>query len=331
MSSSTGRHDDWRGSRGERDGRGSAIDQMGARVNGGSMDEAEYRPRPRTATAPQPDRHHSSRSNHPPTARYPSGASTSSNRMESGAMRRDRGRRATDVASTNAPYDRRNRGSSAKRGRPNTAASSVPAAPPMLDASPMPGHAGHAAQPFPHRGDGNPKRKKGVELETDPVRLAARQKKIDYGKNTTAYDAYLRAIPKYVILCEWASGRVWEKLSGKTEDCDRGEVYFSDGACPSRFRTGHTYVAAPNTQSRLRSCHHYNIHTRTHAWARPRSTPIPTLHKLNLMDYILQAQEVRIPSADTRQVRTFEQATFRRESEGTWRASVPHSSDTAHI
>eukprot|EP00037_Helgoeca_nana_P007091 m.64890 g.64890 ORF g.64890 m.64890 type:complete len:311 (-) comp17924_c0_seq2:180-1112(-) len=197
MSSSTGRHDDWRGSRGERDGRGSAIDQMGARVNGGSMDEAEYRPRPRTATAPQPDRHHSSRSNHPPTARYPSGASTSSNRMESGAMRRDRGRRATDVASTNAPYDRRNRGSSAKRGRPNTAASSVPAAPPMLDASPMPGHAGHAAQPFPHRGDGNPKRKKGVELETDPVRLAARQKKIDYGKNTTAYDAYLRAIPKH--------------------------------------------------------------------------------------------------------------------------------------
>ncbi|CAM9747870.1 unnamed protein product, partial [Choristocarpus tenellus] len=34
------------------------------------------------------------------------------------------------------------------------------------------------------------------DKETDPRRLAQRQKQIDYGKNTLGYDIYVATVPK---------------------------------------------------------------------------------------------------------------------------------------
>jgi uncharacterized spore protein YtfJ len=41
----------------------------------------------------------------------------------------------------------------------------------------------------------------GGGVETDPARLAQRQKQIAFGKNTPAYRNYVKLVPKCVLVC----------------------------------------------------------------------------------------------------------------------------------
>lgn len=49
------------------------------------------------------------------------------------------------------------------------------------------------------RRQGQKGKRNKVEMESDPAILARRQKQIDFGKNTIAYDNYIQTVPKYVI------------------------------------------------------------------------------------------------------------------------------------
>lgn len=63
-----------------------------------------------------------------------------------------------------------------------------------------------------------------IERETDPVRLALRQKQIDYGRNTRGYDQYSLLKPRYY--------------------CYINVIYSLGGPCGQRMIHGHLIRAA---------------------------------------------------------------------------------------
>ncbi|KAF0684115.1 Aste57867_23902 [Aphanomyces stellatus] len=105
------------------------------------------------------------------------------------------------------------------------------------------------------------------QKETDPHKLAQRQKQIDFGKNTIGYDRYIEAVPKYV----------WTPFAFQmTISCRSRRKRNVHPSTPDKYAVASKRAWDGRIQAWRRHLHQYDPETKAEAAPTPSFKPNPS-------------------------------------------------------